>query len=86
MEAAFGDIERDLFVRVEELRAQNKLVEAQRLEQRTNYDLEMMREIGYCSGVENYSRYFDGRAPAIRPIPFWTTSPTTSCSSSTNPT
>ncbi len=67
MEAAFGDIERDLFVRVEELRAQNKLVEAQRLEQRTNYDLEMMREIGYCSGVENYSRYFDGRAPGDPP-------------------
>jgi excinuclease ABC subunit B len=44
-----------------ELRAQNKLVEAQRLESRTLYDLEMMREVGYCSGIENYSRYLSGR-------------------------
>ena len=48
---------------VKAFRDAGKLLEAQRLEQRTTYDLEMMREIGYCSGVENYSRYFDGRAP-----------------------
>ena len=55
--------------RVEELREQNKLVEAQRLEQRTNFDLEMLQELGYCSGIENYSRYFSGRAAGERP---WT--------------
>ena len=55
--------------RVEELRALNKLVEAQRLEQRTNFDLEMLQELGYCSGIENYSRYFSGRAAGERP---WT--------------
>ncbi|MBL8028060.1 MAG: UvrB/UvrC motif-containing protein, partial [Fibrobacteres bacterium] len=50
-----------------ELHTQNKLVEAQRLQQRTTYDLEMIREIGYCSGIENYSRVFDGRAPGSKP-------------------
>ncbi len=67
MEPALQQIEADLYERVNELRAQQKLVEAQRLEQRTNYDLEMMREIGYCSGIENYSRYFDGRKPGEPP-------------------
>ena len=50
-----------------ELKAQDKLLEAQRLEQRTQYDMEMMREIGYCQGIENYSRYFDGRSPGQPP-------------------
>lgn len=68
MEAALGDIAADMFDRVEELKGQNKLVEAQRLEQRTRYDMEMMREIGYCSGIENYSRYFDGRKPGEPPF------------------
>jgi excinuclease ABC subunit B len=54
-------IEEDLEKRLKELRDQNKLVEAQRLEQRTSYDLEMIKQYGYCNGIENYSRYFDGR-------------------------
>ena len=58
---ALGSIEAELVVRLEELRAQNKLLEAQRLEQRTRFDLEMMREIGYCAGIENYSRHLSGR-------------------------
>ncbi|MGD8793546.1 MAG: excinuclease ABC subunit UvrB, partial [Anaerolineae bacterium] len=58
---AIGYIEADLAKRLEELRAQDKLLEAQRLEQRTLYDLEMMREIGYCSGIENYSLYLSRR-------------------------
>jgi excinuclease ABC subunit B len=49
------------------LRSINKLVEAQRLEERTNYDIEMMRELGYCQGVENYSRYLSGRDPGQSP-------------------
>ena len=57
-----------MYARVDELKSQNKLVEAQRLEQRTRYDLEMIREIGYCSGIENYSRYFDGRKPGQPPF------------------
>ncbi len=50
-----------------ELRSQNKLLEAQRLEQRTRYDLEMLREVGYCSGIENYSRHLSGRRAGERP-------------------
>ena len=49
------------------LRDNNKLVEAQRLEERTNYDIEMMRELGYCQGIENYSRYLSGRKPGESP-------------------
>lgn len=64
---AVNHIKEELRQRLPELREQNKLVEAQRLEQRTNYDLEMMREIGYCSGIENYSRYLSGRAPGAPP-------------------
>lgn len=63
MQNALTMIERDMEGEVKAFRDEGKLLEAQRLEQRTRYDLEMMREIGYCSGVENYSRYFDGRAP-----------------------
>ena len=58
---ALGSIEAELVVRLEELKEQNKLLEAQRLEQRTRFDLEMMREIGYCAGIENYSRHLSGR-------------------------
>ena len=54
-------IEKDLELRIKQLELSGKLVEAQRLEQRTNYDLEMIRQFGYCNGIENYSRYFDGR-------------------------
>ena len=64
---ALQEIEKDLYKRVDELKAQGKLLEAQRLEQRTQYDMEMMREIGYCQGIENYSRYFDGRKPGQPP-------------------
>ncbi len=67
--AALGTIEAELQERLEHLRAQDKLLEAQRLEQRTRYDLEMMQEIGYCSGIENYSRHLSGRAPGEPP---WT--------------
>ena len=68
IESALEQIEQDMKNRVDELKAQSKLVEAQRLEQRTLYDMEMMREIGYCSGIENYSRYFDGRKPGQPPF------------------
>ena len=60
-------IEQEMHERVQELQAANKLVEAQRIEQRTNYDLEMIREIGYCNGIENYSRHLSGRAPGQAP-------------------
>jgi excinuclease ABC subunit B len=64
---AIAQIEEDLALRLKELEFENKLLEAQRLEQRTNYDLEMIKEFGYCNGIENYSRYFDGRAPGEAP-------------------
>ncbi len=63
MKSALSMIERDKNDEVKAFKDSGKLLEAQRLEQRVTYDLEMMREIGYCSGVENYSRYFDGRSP-----------------------
>ncbi|MBN3033361.1 MAG: excinuclease ABC subunit UvrB [Candidatus Saganbacteria bacterium] len=61
IETAIGSINKELALQLDQLRKLNKLVEAQRLEQRTNYDIEMIREMGYCSGIENYSRHFDGR-------------------------
>ncbi len=64
---AMDQIKLDLRVRLEELYQNNKLVEAQRLEQRTTYDLELMKELGYCQGIENYSRYLSGRAPGEAP-------------------
>ena len=66
-ESALASIEQELAARLAELRSQGKLLEAQRLEARTRYDLEMIREIGYCPGIENYSRHFDGRQPGERP-------------------
>ncbi len=60
-------IEAELAARLEELTAQNKLVEAQRLEQRTRYDLELLREVGFCNGVENYARHLAGREPGSPP-------------------
>jgi excinuclease ABC subunit B len=63
-----GEIRQELHNRLEFLRAHDKLLEAQRLEQRTNFDLEMMMEIGYCSGIENYSRYFGGRKEGEKPF------------------
>jgi excinuclease ABC subunit B len=61
MEAAIKYIEEELEFRLKELTAEDKLLEAQRLKQRTNFDIEMMREVGYCTGIENYSRIIDGR-------------------------
>jgi len=64
---AIQGIEDELDDRVAELKAQGKLLEAHRLEQRTKYDLEMIKELGYCTGIENYSRYLDGRQPGQAP-------------------
>jgi len=64
---ALHSIKRELTERLEYLRGQDKLLEAQRLEQRTKYDLEMLREVGYCSGIENYSRHLSGRASGGAP-------------------
>jgi len=64
---AIADIEQELEERLRELRAQNRLLEAQRLEQRTRFDLEMLRETGTCPGIENYSRHLDGRRPGEPP-------------------
>ena len=64
---AIASIEKELEERLAELEAKGKLLEAQRLRMRTNYDLEMMREVGFCSGIENYSRHLDGRAPGEAP-------------------
>ncbi len=67
IDAAIDEIMKDLENRVHEFERENKLVEAQRIAQRTRYDMEMLREIGYCSGIENYSRYLTGRKPGERP-------------------
>jgi excinuclease ABC subunit B len=69
LQVALQSIESELDERLAELQEQDKLLEAQRLEQRSRYDLEMLREIGYCSGIENYSRHLDQRAPGTPP---WT--------------
>ena len=66
-EKALEEIEQEMEERVEYFKANNKLIEAQRIEERTLYDLEMMREIGYCSGIENYSRVLSGREPGSVP-------------------
>ena len=67
IERSFDLIKAELQVRLKHLQENNKLVEAQRLEQRTRYDLEMIKELGYCNGIENYSRYLSGRAPGEAP-------------------
>ncbi len=67
MQSALESIEKELEDRVIQLRHEGKLLEAQRLLARTKYDLEMIREVGYCSGIENYSRHLDGRAPGSKP-------------------
>ena len=68
MQKAIHNIELELAGKLEEFRKDEKYLEAQRLEQRTKFDIEMMKEIGYCSGIENYSRHMDGRAPGSRPF------------------
>ncbi|MBQ7351690.1 MAG: excinuclease ABC subunit UvrB [Clostridia bacterium] len=67
MEQVFEEIRHDCLVRAKEFEEQGKLIEAQRIKERVFYDLEMMREVGYCNGIENYSRYFDGRVPGQAP-------------------
>ena len=67
LDKAIKEIEDELEERLKELTSQDKLLEAQRLRQRTNYDIEMIKEMGYCSGIENYSRVLDGRAPGTPP-------------------
>ncbi len=69
MKEAIANIEKELEERLALFKEQGKLLEAQRLEQRTRYDLEMLKEVGYCSGIENYSRHLDGREPGTHP---WT--------------
>jgi len=79
MERAIGGIEAELEQRLAELDKQGKLLEAQRLRMRTTYDIEMMRQVGFCSGIENYSRHIDGRAQgSATALPESTTSRTTS--------
>ena len=68
MKAAIEQIEQDMFKQAEYFRDIGKELEARRIEERVSYDLEMIRELGHCPGIENYSRYFDGRAPGTRPF------------------
>ena len=86
MDAAVQEIYKELEERVAFFQANNQLIEAQRIKQRTMYDVEMMQELGYCTGIENYSRVIEGRAPGSPPTPCWTTSPRTSFFSSTRAT
>ena len=67
IDRAIDTIDEDLTKRISEFKRDGQLLEAQRIEQRTNYDIEMLRELGYCTGIENYSRYFDGRQPGDAP-------------------
>lgn len=68
MNQALEEIQQDMFIQAAYFRENGKHLEAKRLEDRVNYDIEMMRELGYCSGIENYSRYFDRRKPGARPF------------------
>jgi len=68
VKSAIEEIQDDMMAQVDFFKKEQKLIEAQRIEERVTYDLEMIRELGYCPGVENYSRYFDGRPPGTRPF------------------
>ena len=68
MQKAMVRIQEDMEKQVAYFKSRDKMLEAKRLQERVSYDLEMMRELGYCSGIENYSRYFDGRDPGMRPF------------------
>ena len=68
MERAINDIEKELEQRIKYFKSQNKLIEAQRIEERTNFDIEMMKETGFCQGIENYSRHISGRAEGSPPF------------------
>ena len=67
MQKALDQIAKDMLIQVKYFEEKGKLIEAQRIKERVSYDLEMMREMGYCNGIENYSRYFDGRLPGQMP-------------------
>jgi excinuclease ABC subunit B len=67
IEDAIVDIRKEMWDQVQYFQSQDKLIEAQRIEQRTNFDIEMIKEVGYCTGIENYSRHLDRRAPGTRP-------------------
>ena len=67
IDRAIGDIKMELAERINYFQSQEKFIEAQRIEQRTNFDIEMIKEVGYCTGIENYSRHMDGRPPGSRP-------------------
>jgi excinuclease ABC subunit B len=67
IDEAISDIQKELQQQIEYFQSQNKLIEAQRIEQRTNFDIEMIKEVGYCTGIENYSRHLDRRQPNSRP-------------------
>ncbi|MEN8228292.1 MAG: excinuclease ABC subunit UvrB [Bacteroidota bacterium] len=68
VKTAIEEIQDDLVKQIDFFKGEQKLIEAQRIEERVTYDLEMIRELGYCPGIENYSRYFDGRPPGTRPF------------------
>jgi len=68
LQQAIRQIQDDMVLQTEYFREKSKIIEAKRIEERVTYDLEMIRELGHCSGIENYSRYFDGRAPGVRPF------------------
>ena len=68
LQNAIYQIQEDLAKQVEYFKNSGKFLEAKRLEERTEFDLEMIKELGYCSGIENYSRYLDGRSPGSRPF------------------
>ncbi len=72
METAIAKIQAELEEQLKVFEAEGKLLEAQRLKQRTDYDIEMLREMGYTNGVENYSRHMDGRSEGSLLIPCWT--------------
>ena len=68
MEKALKTIEEEMNERVAYFKSQNKLIEAQRIQERTNFDMEMMKETGFCQGIENYSRHISGREPGSAPF------------------
>ena len=86
MDAAVQEIYKELEERVAFFEKEGKLIEAQRIKQRTMYDIEMMQELGYCSGIENYSGSSRAGRWGRPPTPCWTTSPRTLCCSSTRAT
>ena len=74
MDRALGQIEEELEQQIRFFKSEDKLLEAQRISERTNFDIEMLRETGFCSGIENYSRHLTGLKEANRRIRFWTIS------------